>query len=161
MDVHRVAGQGAHEQPGRADRQGLAAAFERQPVGQGLRHQRRDLGIDLDLPDRLAERADRRGFIVPAALPQDPGQEPMLFDEALNFRHRVRHRVERQHGTARHIAYDRPHQQRQISLVENPGLEGAPHRAGEHKVVVVVPVLLDRHRHQQIEDLDRRRGLPQ
>ena len=161
MDVHRVAGQGAHEQPRRADRQGLAAAFERQPVSQGLRHQRRDLGIDVDLPDRLAERADRRRFVVARALPQNAGQQPVLFDEALNFRHWVRHRVERQYRAARHIAHDRPHQQRQIRLVEDSRFESAPHRARKHEVMVVVPVLLDRDRHQQIEHLDRRCGLPQ
>jgi hypothetical protein len=85
----------------------------------------------------------------------------MLLDQRFDIRHRVRHRVERQDRTAGHIAHHRPHQQRQIRLVENPGLEGAPHGAREHEIVVVVPIFRDRYRHQQIEDLDGRRGLPE
>ena len=36
VDIHRIAGQRAQEQPGGADRQRLAGAFQRQPVGQRL-----------------------------------------------------------------------------------------------------------------------------
>src|SRR5262249_27068774 len=64
-------------------------------------------------------------------------------------------------GGTGHKAHHRPHQERQERFVENSGLERAPQGARKHEVMVIVPILRDRHAHQQIEDLDRRHVLPE
>ena len=85
----------------------------------------------------------------------------MLGDQRLDLRQWRGDRIRRGDRTAGHKAHHRPHQQWQIRLVENAGLEGAPHSAGKHEVMVVVKIFRDGHAHQQIEDLDRRGVLPE
>ena len=90
VDIHRVAAERAQEETGGSDRQGLAAAFQRQPVGQGLGHQHRNIGKDVDPPDGLAELADRRRLILAAALAEDAAQQLVLFDQRFDRRQRRR-----------------------------------------------------------------------
>ena len=134
VDIHRVAAERAQEETGGADRQRLAGALQRNPPGQGLRHQHRNIGKDVDRPDRLAELADRRRLILAAALAVDALQQLMLLDQRLEF---GRVGSAGRPGSGSQSAPPAA-SQRQKLLVENAGLEGAPHRAGEHEVMVVV-----------------------
>ena len=68
--IHRIARERAQEQPGCANRQGLACAFQGQPIGQGFRKHHRDIRKDVALPDRLTQAPNGRRFIVPGALAQ-------------------------------------------------------------------------------------------
>src|SRR5437660_7070158 len=47
--IHRIARERAQEQPGCANRQGLACAFQGQPIGQGFRKHHRDIRKDVAL----------------------------------------------------------------------------------------------------------------
>jgi len=161
MDVHRVAGQRAQEQAGGPDRQRLARALQRQPVRKRRGHQPGNIRIDIDAPDFFPEPADRRRLILAGALAQDAAQQPARLDQGFDLRQRRGDRIVRGNRMTGHVAHHRPHQQRQIFLVEHAGLEGAPHEGGKNEVVIVMEILGNRHAHQEIEGLDRRHVLPE
>ena len=83
MHIHRIAGERAHEQTGRADRQRLTGAFHGQTVNQRLRHHFRDV-VEVDaVADGLAQLADGGVFVIAGALAQDAAEQAMFLDQPI------------------------------------------------------------------------------